>query len=97
MTKRRRTTEEMFPVVEAYLGSGMTQRAFAEERGLPLQLFVYWLGRYRRLKQNSGGFVEIQAHSGSERPLVEVAYPSGVRLRFFSPVEPAYLERLLSA
>lgn len=97
MKRTQRNPEEMFPVIEAYLEDGNTQKAFCAEKGLSISVFGYWLRRYRRERTAKGGFVEVAPAGAADRPLLEVAYPSGVRLRFFAPVDPAYLERLLPA
>ncbi len=95
MKRTQRKPEEMFPVIEAYLKSGTTQKSFCAEYGIAISIFGYWLRRYRHERAASGGFIEVAPAGATDRPLVEVTYPSGVRLRIFSPVEPGYLERLL--
>lgn len=48
--KRRRsirTSEEMFPVVSGFLKSGLSQRAFCKQEGIPVSIFQYWLKKYR--------------------------------------------------
>ena len=89
----------MFPVVEAYFSSESTQKDCSAEHGISVAVLCYWLAKYRRKSTESGAFLEI--HPGgavaAERPLLEVCYPSGVRLRIFSPLKAAYLDHLLSA
>ncbi len=88
----------MFPVVEAYLGSELTQKDFSAEHGISVAVLCYWLSKYRRKSVESGAFLEIHpgAAATAELPLLEVCYPSGVRLRIFSPLKAAYLDHLLS-
>lgn len=100
MKRTIRTVEEMYPVVESYLERDQTQKAFCAERGLPLSVLTYWVAKYRREQRDETGdaFVEIGGSVGAAaRPLLEVVYPRGVRVRLFAPVAPAYLELLLSA
>lgn len=99
----------MFPLIERYLERDTTQKAFAAEHGLSTSLLNYWLAKYRREQaesqqeppsapDESGSFDFIEITPGSlpaEQALLEVIYPHGVRLRLFSPVEAAYLERLV--
>lgn len=92
----------MYPLVERYLQGHQTQKAFCREHGLSCSVLNYWLAKYRRQTTPAAGasersaFVEITPSSApAQRALVELVYPHGVRLRFFSPVEPAYLVRLL--
>jgi hypothetical protein len=87
----------MYPVIEAYLASGQTQKVFCAEYGLAVAVLGYWLRRYRQERSGAGGFVEVSRPEATSAPLVEIAYPGGVSLRFFAPVEPSYLERLLPA
>lgn len=88
----------MFPVVEAYLASESTQKDFSAEHGMSVAVLNYWLAKYRRKAVETGAFLEIHpgATSAAERPLLEVCYPHGVKLRIFTPLKPAYLDHLLS-
>jgi hypothetical protein len=58
----------------------------------------YWLAKYRREKAASpGAFQQITPSAPSvDGALLEIVYPNGVRLRLFTPVGPAYLNRLLA-
>ena len=57
----------------------------------------YWLARYRRETDVSDSFLQIEpSESHTEGPLLEVCYPTGVRLRIFTPVRGEYLDHLLS-
>ena len=96
MTKTKRNAAEMFPLVEAYIEGELTQRDFSAENGMSLPVFCYWLAKYRRNSAEPGAFLEIQpVAAAAERPLLEVCYPTGVRLRIFSPLKAAYLDHLL--
>lgn len=88
----------MFPLMEEYLNGQQTQKAFCEAHGLSQSKLNYWLAKYRRqMSEQAGDFIEILPGSApEERAFLEVVFPHGVRLRFFAPVEPAYLERLLT-
>ena len=98
MTRIKRNAAEMFPVVEAYLASPVTQKDFSTEHGMSVAVLCYWLAKYRRKSTESGAFLEIHPATAvaAERPLLEVCYPGGVRLRIFTPLKPAYLDHLLS-
>ena len=97
MTQPRRKSEEMFPLVEAYLEGHQTMKAFCLEQELPEYVFMYWLRKYRRQVAVQEPFVEITPSSASEpvQPLVELLYPGGIRLRLFMPVPPSYLAPLV--
>jgi len=95
MTPSKQTNHEMYPLVELYLASEQTQKAFCAEHGLPVTKLNYWLAKYRK-QNSSGAFLEITPQrTPAEQPLLEVVYPHGVRLRLFAPLAPAALERLL--
>jgi len=38
----------MFPLVEEWLASGLTQKQYCLDHGLPVHILVYWVGRYRK-------------------------------------------------
>jgi hypothetical protein len=98
MTASRATADAMFPLVETYVNGQFTQKAFCAEHGISQGKLNYWLAKYRRqTREQAGDFIEITPGGApDERALLEVVFPHGVRLRFFTPVEPAYLERLLT-
>jgi len=94
---KKNCAEGMFPLVETYLSSPATQKEFSTEHGISLCVLNYWIAKYRRERAESGAFVEIvPAAEAADRPLLEISYPTGVRLRVFSPLTPAYLDHLLS-
>ena len=94
---KKNSAEEMFPLVEVYLGSSATQKEFSAAHGMSLHVLNYWIAKYRRERAESGAFLEIVPTTETEhRPLLEISYPTGVKLRVFSPLTPAYLDRLLS-
>ena len=95
-----RTAEEMFPLVERYLRSHSPQKDFCRDHSVSTSVFNYWLAKYRRQsaapREAGSDFIEIHAEAlSADRPLLEIVYPHGVRLRLFTPVAPAVLERLV--
>lgn len=93
-----RTEAEMYLIVEAYLAREGTKKDFCARHAVPESVLTYWMAKYRRAQAaGSGSFVEITPTVPSDgRALMEVLFPHGVRLRLFSPVSPAYLERLVT-
>ncbi len=87
----------MFPVVEEYLDGDLTQQDFSAEHKISVYVLNYWLTKYRRTSAETEAFLEIHPVAAAERPLLEVCYPTGVRLRIFSPLKAAYLDHLLSS
>lgn len=98
-----RTSEEMFPVVEDWLQSGLTQKEYSQRHQIALHILPYWLGRYRKEKANSlsqspqpslGHFIPVS----TDKEIIsgmEVVLPTGVVIRFASPVAVSYLQQLL--
>ena len=97
-----RTEKEMFPMVEKWLASGITQKAFSQSNGLALHIMPYWVARYRKVHgpnqptpATSAGFIEIPTPKAIASP-IEVALPSGAVIRFSSLIPVSYLQELLS-
>jgi transposase-like protein len=93
---KKNCAEEMFPLVETYLSSSVTQKEFSAAHGMSLHVLNYWIAKYRRERAEAGAFVEIVPTTEAvDQPLLEISYPTGVSVRVFSPLAPAYLNRLL--
>ncbi len=97
-----RTEKEMFPIVEEWLKSGITQKAYSQKHGLALHLMPYWVARYRKAHPSavptptaSSGFIQLPTPQPTVS-LIEVALPSGTVIRFSFLVPVAYLQELLS-
>lgn len=48
-----RTEAQMFPLVESWLQSKLTQKQFSEQHGLALHILPYWVNRYRQVHPDS--------------------------------------------
>ena len=97
-----KTEKEMFPLVEEWLRSGLTQKEFGQMHGLALHLMPYWVARYRKAHPSaaptptaSSGFIQLPTPQASITPM-EVALPSGAVIRFSSLIPVSYLQELLS-
>ena len=97
-----RTEKEMFPLVEEWLASGITQKEFSQRHGLALHLMPYWVARYRKAYPSAqptsapaSGFIRVSTPQASITNM-EVALPSGAVIRFSSLVPVTYLQELLS-
>jgi len=87
----KRTKEQMYPVVEAYLASDLTQEGFCQYEGFSTAVLNYWLKKYRSEHGTApGSFIEIEPAG-----CLELTYPSGIRLSFDRLVPAAYLQALL--
>jgi len=98
-----RTPEEMFPVVEDWLQSGLTQKAYSQRHDLPLHILPYWASRYRKAHQDPmttsapsspGHFIPVSTGNTMNGGM-EIALPTGVVIRFAEPVPASYLQQLL--
>jgi len=83
-----RTQKEMYPVVERWLDSSNTKKAFCEQEGLPLSVLSYWITRYNRERmetQIDKGFIPLRiAGSQNHQPAyMEVILPNGSRISFY--------------
>ncbi len=47
-----KTEPEMFPLVESWLKSGLSQKQFCLEHQMPVHILAYWVGRYRQSQPN---------------------------------------------
>lgn len=43
-----KTAAEMFPLVESWQKSGLTQKQFSQQHQINDQVFYYWVSRYRK-------------------------------------------------
>jgi transposase len=48
MAPQIKTEQEMFPLVEGWLKSGLTQKQFCTTHQVPIHILAYWVGRYRK-------------------------------------------------
>ncbi len=96
-----RTEKEMFPLVEEWLKSGISQKEFSQRHGLALHIMPYWVARYRKVHPSaqataapSTGFIQLPTPQSTVSPM-EVALPSGTVIRFSSLIPVTYLQEVL--
>jgi transposase-like protein len=81
--QRRRTREEMFPIVELWQQSGLSKKSFCKEQGIIKSVFLYWCRKYRD-EYEPDGFVPLTTGgplSLTQSHFIEIQYPNGVVLR----------------
>lgn len=87
--------------LEEYERTDCTQAEFAEQKGVKLATFRYWLYKERNKKAEScATFVEVTLPSSPlslETASVVLDFAQDLRLRFSSLPSPAYLASLLHA
>lgn len=76
-----RSSEEKNALVEEYLKSGLSQKAFCAKTGLSPSTFAYWVRKKKEIDNSSPGFIKIETSTGGVNEVVEIIYPNGVRLK----------------
>jgi hypothetical protein len=100
-----RRAQEMFPVVECYLKSGLPQKVFCKSEGIALSTFQWWLSRYRKQnvskqvshRSQSPAFIAVKPQAAIASSATAIlTYPNGVSLRLTGIIEPALLRELIT-
>ena len=76
MRKTKRTSAEMFPLVEQYLQGGQSPQACCAEHGLSACQLDYWRRKYRA-KPKGEAFLEVGSPTACERAVMEAIHPRG--------------------
>ena len=71
--------EQMFALVEEWLKSAQSQKAFLADKGIKPAKFSYWRQKYQNAQSHRRGFSDIQPEAKSSNQ-VEVLFPSGARV-----------------
>ena len=87
-------------IIDEYLKSGMTQKAFCEQRGLSLPQLVYYHGQFkmRKAPAASASFVPVKvavqdkATAASE---IKLSLPNGFQCSFPSHTDATQIKRLV--
>lgn len=98
----------MFPLIEAYLVSGLSQKHFCEAEGIAYSTFQWWLRQYRQrqveleaVPEKRNGFIPLGTYdppresSEEEGLYCEIEYPGGVVVRLSGRVEREVLLALI--
>ena len=99
----------MFPLIERWHNSGLTQQRFCEEHDLSLAVFGYWLRKYREASNSNveagpageaaPGFLPLQLETApsSLSTALEIQLPDGTLLRFHRLPPQSYLNGLFTS
>lgn len=73
----------MFRLVEAALGSSLSNKAFCEQQAMRQANFYYWKKKYQQTQlPHQDKFIALQAQpSTSCSNELEICYPNGVRVK----------------
>lgn len=84
----RRTSDQMFPLVERYEYGDLPQKEFCEQHGMSSGTFQYWLKKYRvkNTAQETPSFQQIkvldeQSANGQRYRQIEIRTPSGLEIK----------------
>lgn len=96
----RRDEQTMFGLIEEQKQSGLTVKAFCEEKHIPSHSFYYWNKKYRdkhnSVISNGTSFAMLDLQDEVPGKLFcELITPAGGRLKFYQPVSAALLQSLL--
>ena len=96
--KNGRIYRDWDAVFQEYRESGMTVKAFCEERGIAQSLFYKWRKRFREEAAPGvgSGFVELREAGGSDASGVSVTTGHGFRIELQPDFDPVTLERVLA-
>jgi hypothetical protein len=80
LSKTMRTSETMYPLVEDYLSSGLSQQQFCDNQPFTVSTFGYWVRKYKQENEEASptGFITLNPTVLSGQ--AEVIYPNGVRI-----------------
>jgi hypothetical protein len=102
MQKDEATREQMFKMIASWQQSGLSQKAFCQQNGVPYHVFHYWYKCFRDLQSpaKDKGFIPIKIQPSNvintASAHAELLLPDGKRLLFHQPVSSDYLKALIS-
>lgn len=102
MEQEKNTRQAMAAHYEHWQASGLSQMAYSQAHGLTFHKFNYWCRKFQQpaSKSDTGdsGFVSVRVKEPANASAVwlEVDRADGSKIRFYRPVEAAFLKTLLS-
>lgn len=87
-------------IIEEYLQSGISQKAFCEQRGLSLPQLVYYYGKFKPSKSTTANasFVPVKVAVHDKAPVaseIKLSLPNGFQCSFPSHTEATQIKRLI--
>jgi hypothetical protein len=101
MVTNSEVRQQMYAHIEQWKQSGLSQKAYCEQRVIRYHVFHYWYKLYRdehlslQEAKPSASFIPLTL-SSSSCVVVELHLPGGHRILFQEPVGAAYLKTLIS-
>src|SRR5688500_8085216 len=100
MEQEKTTRQAMASHYEHWQASGLSQMAYSHAHGLTFHKFNYWCRKFQQPagRNDTSGFVAVRVKESVSTSAVwlEVERADGSRIRFYQPVEAAFLKTLLS-
>jgi len=97
--KQRRYTEEKMKILYAdWQQSGLSKKAFCQQKGIPHSSFFYWIKRFTSSDTLSApNFMELSFSDPikTEAVFLEIEYPTGARLKLYKQAEASWIKSLL--
>jgi hypothetical protein len=100
-----RSAEEITKLIDQWKASGKSKKAFCSEHGLKYYSFIEWTSKLglkelrgkRASKELSSPFIPIALSSvpNSNSPMIEISYPGGRKVSFYTHVDVQLLKTLL--
>ena len=93
----RRTSAQMYPLVELYEQGERNKRDFCEVHEINEATFTYWLSKYRSRSEEVSSFIPVEVRESIRGGhVVEVELTDGTILRFSDLIPSDYLSSILS-
>lgn len=103
MPTKKNPHRDSFTIVQQFLSSKTTQKAFCREHRIALSTLQYWLRRQRRSQPQTNAPVFLPL-AVSSAPEVDgrsydyaIEYPNGVTIRLSGPVNASLLIQLIQS
>ena len=104
MEKQKRKflrAKEMFPIVENYYASDLSQKKYCEQHQVAPHLLAYWLRKYKDQQKEEqqkevSKFVSLQINEAPPHLSgLEISYANGTKLHLHHKVDWPLLEKIL--
>jgi hypothetical protein len=94
----RNLSEKYFPIIEEFLKSKQSVRAFCEQKGVNVHTFGYWKKKYhdrRQAAEKVKGFASLSVIPEGKEGTVTIQYGDGTRLIFDALPDTKALKQFL--
>jgi hypothetical protein len=100
MEQEKTFPQAMAAYYQHWQASGLSQMAYSKAQGLTFSKFNYWCRKFQQPAaiSDAGGFVSVRVKEPASSSLawLQIERIDGSRIRFYQPVEAAFLKTLLS-